>query len=320
MNKTTKPGGVVVPLVTPITTDGHLDFLALDRLIEFQIAGGVDGLLLLGTTGEGPCVPRSLRRSLIAHAVATGRKRLRIYVNISENSLADALSEAEEFFSLGADAIAALPPFYFPPRPIELAAWFRALLDASPVPVVLYNIPMTTHTSIPLEVLGELVGHPALVGLKDSENDAQRHAKLLRCFGGREDFSLFSGVGSLMAQDLKSGMDGIVPSVGNLIPGVCQKLCTAVKHGQGDAAARLAAQMTALAALYQKGRTLAQSLAAMKGLLHLRRLCSPAVFPPLLPLSSEEIESLRAEAEQLDPSLLSEVELLPRHKEELPRA
>jgi 4-hydroxy-tetrahydrodipicolinate synthase len=299
MNKTTKLGGVVVPLVTPITADGQLDFAALDRLIEMQIAGGVDGLLLVGTTGEGPCVPRALGRAFLERAVATVRQRLRIYVNVTENSLADTLLRAKECFSLGADAIAALPPFYFPPRPAELTAWFRALLQASPGPVLLYNIPMTTHVSIPLEVIGDLVGHPSFVGLKDSENDAQRHAELLRRFGGRTDFSLFCGVGSLMAQDLKSGMDGIVPSVGNLIPDVCQRLCAAAQRSDWAEATQHAEGMNAMAALYQKGRTLAQSLAALKGLLHLRGLCSPAVFPPLLPVSPTELETLRGEAARL---------------------
>ncbi|HRZ38552.1 MAG TPA: dihydrodipicolinate synthase family protein [Candidatus Paceibacterota bacterium] len=299
MNTTTKPGGVVVPLVTPIGTDGQLDCAALDRLIEFQIAGGVEGLLLLGTTGEGPCVPRPLRRPFIERAVATARKRLRVYVNVTENSLADALAGAKDCFSLGADAIAALPPFYFPPRPAELTAWFRALLDASPGPVLLYNIPMTTRVSIPLELIGELAGHPRFVGLKDSENDAQRHADLLRHFGGRADFSLFCGVGALMAQDLKSGMDGIVPSVGNLIPDVCHRLCAATRSGDWTTAVQHADRMNAVAALYQKGRTLGQSLAAIKSVLHLRGLCSPAVFPPLLPLDADEVEALHGEAAKL---------------------
>ncbi len=300
MNKSTKLGGVVVPLVTPISTDGQLDFAALDRLIEFQIAGGVEGLLLLGTTGEGPCVPRSLRRAFIEHAVASARQRLRIYVNVTENSLTDTLAGAKEFFALGADAIAALPPFYFPPRPAELTAWFRALLDTSPGPVLMYNIPMTTRVSIPLDVIGELIGHPRFVGLKDSENDPPRHAELLRRFSGRPDFSLFCGVGALMTHDLKSGMDGIVPSVGNLIPDVCHQLCAALQRGDSNEAVGHAERMNAVAALYQTGRTLAQSLAAIKSLLHLRGLCSPAVFPPLLPFSSAELEALRSEAAKLN--------------------
>lgn len=320
MTTNTKPGGTVVPLITPITIDRQLDFAALERLLEFQIAGGVNGLLLLGTTGEGPCVPRALRRPLIERVVAIARKRLRIYVNVTENSLADALAGMRECFALGVDGIAALPPFYFPSRPAELTAWFHALLDDSPGPVLLYNIPTTTRVSIPLEVIGELIGHPSLVGLKDSENDPERHTQLLQRFGGRGDFSLFCGVGALMAQGLESGMDGIVPSVGNLIPEVCQKFCTAAQNGDRATVAQLARRMSAMAALYQKGRSLAQSLVAIKSLLHLRGLCSPAAFPPLLPLSPGELESLRGEAEKLDRALVAEVEVLRGEAEELPLA
>jgi dihydrodipicolinate synthase/N-acetylneuraminate lyase len=182
---------------------------------------------------------------------------------------------------------------------VELTAWFRALLDAAPGPVLLYNIPMTTHVSIPLEVIGELLGHPRLVGLKDSENDPQRHAELLRRFGGRSDFSIFVGVGALMAQGLKWGADGTVPSVGNLIPAECQQQVEAARRQDWVAVEASAARQSAVAALYQNGHTLAQSLAVLKGLLHLRGLCSPAMFPPLLPVSPSEIQLLRGEAAKL---------------------
>ena len=300
MNQSMKHGGVVVPLVTPATASGELDLPALDCLVESQIAAGVQGLLILGTTGEGPCVPRALRRPLVKRAVATARKRILIYANVAENSLADAVASMEEYFQAGADAVAVLSPFYYPAQPIELTAWFRALLDASPGPVLLYNIPMTTHVSIPLEVIGELVGHPRFVGLKDSENDARRHEELLRRFGGRTDFSLFCGVGALMTQDLKSGMNGIVPSVGNLIPKDCQQQVEAARRQDWAAVDALATRQAEVAAVYQKGRTLAQSLAALKGLLHHRGLCSPHVFPPLLPVSSSELEALRGELAKLN--------------------
>jgi dihydrodipicolinate synthase/N-acetylneuraminate lyase len=299
MTISTKLGGVVVPLVTPVTIDGQLDFAALERLIEFQITGGVEGLLLLGTTGEGPCVPRSLRLPFIERAVAIARKRLQIYANVTEQSFPDTIAVAREFSDVGIDAIVALPPLYFPPRPTELAAWFRELLDAAPRPVLIYNIPATAHVSIPLDVIAELVGHPSLAGLKDSENDPKRHAELLRRFGGRDDFSIFVGVGALMAEGLKSGADGIVPSVGNMIPGECQQQVEAARRQDWGAVDSSAASQAAVAALYQKGRTLAQSLVALKALLHLRGLCSPAVFPPLLPLSPAELEALRGEAAKL---------------------
>jgi len=299
MSKTTKIGGAVVPLVTPITSDAQVDFAALDRLIESQIRGGVEGILILGTTGEGPCIPRVLRRPLIERAVGTARKRILIYANVAENSLADTIASAKEFITAGAEVIAALPPFYFPPRPAELIAWFRVLLDAAPGPVVIYNIPLTTRVSIPLEVIGELAGHPRLVGIKDSENDPKRHEELLKRFGRRNDFSIFIGVGALMAQGLKSGADGIVPSVGNLIPKDCQEQVEAARRQDWAAVDAIAVRQAEVAAVYQKGRTLAQSLAALKGLLHHRGICSPHVFPPLLPMSAAELDALRGELARL---------------------
>ncbi len=300
MNPSQKLSGVVVPLVTPVTPGGQIDFLALDRLLEAQIAGGVEGVLILGTTGEGPCVPQALRRPLIERAVATARKRIRIYANVAENSLADAIAATADFFQAGAEVVVALAPFYYPSRPVELTAWFRALLDAARGPVVLYNIPITTHVSIPLDVIGELVGHPRLAGLKDSENDAKRHEELLQRFGGRKDFSIFIGVGALMAQGLKSGADGIVPSVGNLIPKDCQQQVDAAHRNDWEAVEASTRRQLEVAGVYQKGRTLAQSLAALKGLLHHRGLCSPHVFPPLLPMSEAELEALGSDLAKLN--------------------
>ena len=294
-----KHGGVVVPLVTPATASGELDLPAFDCLVESQIAAGVQGLLILGTTGEGPCVPRALRRPLVERAVATARKRIRIYANVADNALTDAVASMDDYFQAGADAVAVLSPFYYPAQPGELTAWFRALLDAAGGPVVIYNIPATTHLSIPLEVIGALVDHPRLVGLKDSENDPKRHEELLRRFGGRSDFSIFIGVGALMAQGLKSGADGIVPSVGNLIPKDCQEQVEAARRQDWAAVDASAVRQAEVAAVYQKGRTLAQSLAALKGLLHHRGLCSPHVFPPLLPMSWAELDTLDGELAKL---------------------
>jgi len=103
-----------------------------------------------------------------------------------------------------------------------------------------------------------------------------------------------------MASGLKSGADGIVPSVGNLIPKECQQQVEAARRQDWAAVDALAARQAEVAALYQQGRTLAQSLAALKGLLHHRGLCFPHVFPPLLPMAAAELEALRGELAKLN--------------------
>lgn len=299
MNESRKPGGAVVPLVTPCHADGRPDPDALDRLIDSQVAGGVEGILVLGTTGEGPSIPAALQLPLVERAVAGAAGRIRVYVNVSGTCLDDSVSAGRAFLEAGADAIAVLPPYYYPSRTEELLAWFRTLLDGSIGPVVIYNIPATTGVSIPLEVIGELVDHPRLLGIKDSENDPERHAALLGRFGGRDDFSVFIGVGAQMARGLELGADGIVPSSGNLIPAECQGQVEAARRGDWDAVATSAARQAEVASAYQKGRTLGQSIAALKGLTHHLGLTGPHVFPPLLTLPDGELASLRDELEHL---------------------
>jgi len=290
MKNGTKHHGVVVPMVTPVTTAGRLDEPAVDRLVDFLLAGGVDGIFVLGTTGEGMAVPREARRRLVECTVARVRRRARVYAGISELQPND-VAAGNEYFHAGADAVVARPPVSFALD--KLLPWFQSLLRGLEGPLILYNMPSTTNVSIPLRVVEELLGHPQLAGIKDSENNAKRLEELLQRFGGRSDFAIFVGVGSLMAKGLKLGAEGIVPSVGNLIPEVCRDLCACAQRGDWVEADRKAERMSAVSALYQTGRTLEQSLAALKAALHCRGLCGPNVLPPLHPLAETELEGIR---------------------------
>ena len=294
-----KHTGAVVPVVTPVTSAGDVDKAALERLIDFQLAGGVRGIFVLGTTGEGASVPRAQRAPMVQHTVAHVRGRALVYAGIGDTCLADSLAAANDYFRSGVDAVVALPPVYFPLSPPELLAYFKLLLDRVAGPVILYNIPSTTRVSIPPDVVAELQGHPRLVGLKDSENDAARHEALIKRFGQDPSFSIFVGVGALMASGLRQGAHGIVPSVGNLAPDICQQFCEAAERGDWASVEQKAARMNAVAALYQKGRTLGQSLAALKAALHLRGVCGRDMLPPLLSVSETELETLRNEMRQL---------------------
>lgn len=287
--------GTVTPLVTPVTSTGELDEAALDRLLEIQLKANVEGVFVMGTTGEGPSIPRSWRVRLVQHTANQVQGRALVYAGIADTSMADAIAAANEYFRAGADVVVAPPPVYFPVDARELLAWYTALLDSVDGPVVIYNIPATTRVSVPLDLFGSLIGHPRLAGVKDSENNALRHEQLLNRFGNEPNFSILIGIGSLMLHGLKLGADGIVPSVANLIPETCHRLCEFALHGDWAAAEALDKQMNAVAEIYQKGRALGESLATLKAMLSLRGLCSAAVLPPLLPVNNLELEQLRAE-------------------------
>ncbi len=292
MTNRLKYQGAVVPLVTPFTVQGNLDEAALDRLVDWQIDGGVAGIFVLGTTGEGAHVPPPIRRQLVARTVARVKQRVEVYAGLGDIRAAD-LTEANEFLRAGADVVVAHPPISEKTAADGLLGWYQALLGRIEGPLMLYNMPSTTGVSIPLDVVAKLLGQPRLAGIKDSENNVKRHQELLQRFGGRKDFSVFIGVGALMEQGLKLGADGIVPSVGNLIPQVCQQLCEAAKQGDWSTADSLVARMNGVAALYQKGRNLNESLAALKAAMHCRGLCLPQVRPPLRKVSEAELEKIR---------------------------
>jgi 4-hydroxy-tetrahydrodipicolinate synthase len=288
MNNGLKHHGLVVPMVTPVTKTGNLDEPAVDRLVDFLLAGGVDGIFVLGTTGEGVSVPQSFRHRLVECTVNRVNRRAKVYVGLSDLKN---VAIANGYFHAGADAVVARPPVSYPLG--ELLPSFQSLLSGLEGPLILYNIPATTNVSIPLDVVGELVGHPRLAGIKDSENNSERLEQLLGRFGAHPEFSVFVGVGTLMARGLKLGAEGIVPSVGNLIPNVCRSLCLAARRGDWGETECHAERMKAVAELYQNGRTLGQSLATLKAALHCLGICSADVLPPLVAASNSELQDIR---------------------------
>lgn len=298
MKTSQKYNGAVVPMVTPFTVAGALDTAALDRLVDTQIAGGVAGIFVLGTTGEGAFVPRELRGQLVRQTVARVNQRTTIFAGLGDIRQSDA-TEANEFFLAGVDAVVAHPPIAEKIPAEQLHGWYENLLNRVEGPLLIYNIPTTTGISIPLDAVEKLLGHPKLAGIKDSENNPLRLEETMRRFGGKKDFAVFVGVGALMEKGLKLGADGIVPSVGNLIPEICQQLCVAAEKSDWSEAENLYSRMSAVASLYQKGRTLNESLAALKAAVSCRGLCAPEVLPPLRPLSSGEVEKIRSEMREL---------------------
>lgn len=299
MNTPTRYQGVTVPLVTPVTARGELDEEALDRLLEFQLRAGVDGIFVLGTTGEGPSLARGQRVRLVEQTVARVAGRALVYAGIGDNSLAESIALADQFFAAGANVVVAFPPAYYPVTSREILGWFQRLLEAVPGPLLIYNIPATTRVSVPLEILPSLLGHPRLVGIKDSEPDPVRLEKLLRQLGDVAGFSIFIGVGSFMGQGLELGAAGIVPSAANLIPDVCREMCLSAAREDWAGVRQCAERAFRVAQLYQRNRTLGQSLAALKAALAELGLCQPHVLPPLLECIAEERAKIRAEMEQL---------------------
>ena len=142
--------GVVVPMVTPVTADGKLDEPALDRLVDSLLAGGVDGIFVMGTTGEGASIPRAYRLRLVKQTVARVNGRTRVFAGIGD-AHPEEIVAGNDYFRAGVDAVVSRPPIAIAPD--KILPWYRALLNGLDGPLLLYNMPLTTKVSIPLEAV-----------------------------------------------------------------------------------------------------------------------------------------------------------------------
>ena len=290
--------GVVVPMVTPVTENGTLDTQAVERIIAFFVKAGVSPLLM-GTTGEGNSVSQADGLLFVETAVKAAQKRITIYAGLTGNCFSEQLKQAEAYTQAGADVIVATLPTYYALTPEQMENYYRTLADNIKGPLMLYNILATTHMSIPVDVIRRLADHPNIVGLKDSERDLERMAQCIEIVKGREDFCYFCGWAAQSAHSLELGGDGIVPSTGTFVPEMFQQLYEAAIKGDMETANRLQDETNEIAKIYQKDRTLGQSLTALKVMMQTKGLCEPWMLMPLTRLPQEEEKAIVAKAKAL---------------------
>jgi len=170
--------------------------------------------------------------------------------------------------------------------------YYKTLADCITGPLMLYNILATTHMSIPVDIIKKLADHPNIVGLKDSERDLERMAQCIEITKTHDDFAYFCGWAAQSAHSLELGGNGIVPSTGNFVPEMFQQLFDAAVAGDMTTANRLQDETNEIAKIYQKDRTLGQSLTALKVMMQTKGLCEPWMLMPLTRLSAEEEQAI----------------------------
>jgi 4-hydroxy-tetrahydrodipicolinate synthase len=192
------------------------------------------------------------------------------------------------------DAVAATLPSYYALTESQMTKYFEQLANAIKVPLIIYNIPATTHMSIPLAVVDKLSHHENIVGAKDSERSEERLQASIKLWKYRKDFSHFLGWAGKSADALIKGSDGLIPSTGNVTPSIYNAMQKAVLAGNTDAAYNMQRLSDVLGNLYQGGKTLGESLWALKVLMQSLNLCSQYMMPPLQAKSDEEAKELVA--------------------------
>ncbi|TFG50229.1 MAG: dihydrodipicolinate synthase family protein [Candidatus Brocadiia bacterium] len=292
MVKPKKYNGVVVPMATPFTQNGSIDIPAAEKIIEFLVNNKCSPFVL-GTTGEAASVPDDQRAEFVEATVKQTAKRVKTYAGIASNCISNSIELAKKYFDLGIDAAVAHLPSYYPLTDSHMLKYYENLAEKVPGPLMVYNITITTHMSIPLDVIDKLSKHPNIVGLKDSEKNVERMHQSLALWKDRQDFVHLVGCAALSAEALLAGSDGIVPSTANFVPKMFYDLYKAGIKGDAENANRLQKETDELAKIYQKDRILSQSLAAMKAIMSEMGLCTDMVLPPLCRVSDAEKAQIR---------------------------
>ena len=267
--------GIIPPLATPLVDRDTLDVAGLERLIEHVLAGGVHGLFILGTTGEGPALPPAVRRAVVERTIQQVAGRVPVLVGISDTVLADSLALARFAANSGAAAVVAAPPYYFPAGQEPLERWCRALVAGLPLPLVLYNMPEMVKVVLGPELVRRLADSQRIVGLKDSGGDLETFAgysKVVREV--RPDWSLLIGPEQMLPQAHALGGHGGVCGGANVHPRVFVDLQAALERGDEARAAGLQQKVLALGRLYTVGTEPGRVIVGVKGALAALGICS----------------------------------------------
>jgi len=284
--------GVVVPAVVPLTAKFKLDEQGAESMFANFRQHGVYPFIL-GTTGESASLSMSLKADYIKLSGKLKQAGDMLYTGIASNCLEESVALAMMAFDNGSDVVVASLPSYYALSERDMKTYFEQLADQCKGPLIIYNIPATTHMSIPLKIIDDLSYHENIVGTKDSERSDDRLKEALHLWAARPDFSYFLGWAARSAVALLNGGDGIVPSTGNLLPGIYTDMYNAAKNGDVELVHEMQRKSDTFGALYQKSRSLGESLWALKVLMNERNLCDTYVMPPLQAQTMHDEEMLR---------------------------
>ena len=272
--------GIYPPMVTPLSGIDELDISGLTRLIEHLIAGGVHGIFILGTTGEGPSLSHRLRRELIERTCQQVDGRVPVLVGITDTSFVESIELAQHAADHGADFVVSSVPYYMPPTQQQLMQWVRLLAEASPLPVILYDIPAMTKTGFTLETLQRAMQLENVVGFKDSSANMIRFHHLIEMVSERPDWTILVGPEELLAEAVLMGGHGGVCGGACADPGLYVDLFQAATNFDIPEVRRLHRQVRENVKRHQPDNHPTTFIRELKHTLRNMQLCDDVVAAP----------------------------------------
>ena len=217
--------GSFVALITPMYDDGQIDYPSLKTLVDFHIQNGSHGIVSVGTTGESATLPFSEHVEVVKRTVEFAQGKIPIIAGSGANSTSEAIFLSEQMSSTGVEGFLSVVPYYNKPQQKGMVAHFKAIADATDLPVLLYNVPSRTVADMLPETVAELSSHPKIVGLKDATGDIAR-LKLTQKLVS-DDFVLLSGDDLTGCEFLANGGHGVISVTANIVPKQMADMCNA---------------------------------------------------------------------------------------------
>lgn len=236
--------GSIVAIVTPMREDGSLDLARLKSLIDWHVAEGTDGIVIVGTTGESPTVNVEEHCELIRTAVGHAAGRVPVIAGTGANSTAEAIELSQFAKSAGADGILSVVPYYNKPTQEGLYQHFRTIAEAVDIPVILYNVPGRTGADMSNDTALRLAEIPNVVGLKDATGAIDRALDLI--LRAPADFALYSGDDMTSLAFLLLGGHGVISVTSNIAPRAMHEMCVAAAAGDLTRARAINAKLVGL--------------------------------------------------------------------------
>jgi 4-hydroxy-tetrahydrodipicolinate synthase len=279
--------GSLVAIVTPMHADGALDIGRFKSLIDWHIAEGTQGIVVVGTTGESPTVNFDEHKELIRIAVEHAGGRVPVIAGTGANSTAEAIELSESAKHSGAQFSLSVVPYYNKPTQEGMYRHFRAIAEAVDLPMILYNVPGRTVADLQNDTVLRLAEVPNIVGIKDATASLERGSDLLRRAGA--DFAVYSGEDATGLPLMLMGGHGVISVTANVAPRLMQEMCTAALSGDNARARAINDRLLGLhTKLFVEGNPIPVKWALVQ-----MGLIEPGIRLPLVPLSVNFHETVR---------------------------
>jgi 4-hydroxy-tetrahydrodipicolinate synthase len=225
--------GSIVALVTPMRENGDIDWAALDGLIEWHIESGTHAIVPMGTTGESATLDTDEHLQVIKRTIEVVAKRIPVIAGTGSNSTAEAIHQTQEAQALGADACLLVTPYYNRPTQEGLFQHYKAISEATTVPIVLYNVPPRTGCDMQAETVARLANFSNIVGIKDACGDATRVKAIKDALTGPawDEFFILSGEDAQTLEMMSLGAVGTISVTANVLPALMAEFCSSYLAG-----------------------------------------------------------------------------------------